>query len=48
MARKAAMKQAQPADAHVGARIRLRRNMLGMSQMELANQIGMTFQQVQK
>ena len=32
----------------VGARIRLRRNMLGMSQERLGEAIGLTFQQVQK
>ncbi|THV12297.1 helix-turn-helix domain-containing protein [Rhizobium rhizophilum] len=35
-------------DRHVGARIRLRRNMLGMSQEKLAEGLGITFQQVQK
>jgi transcriptional regulator with XRE-family HTH domain len=33
---------------HVGARIRLRRTLLGISQMALAETIGLTFQQVQK
>jgi len=35
-------------DAHVGARIRLRRTLLGMSQDKLGQAIGLTFQQVQK
>jgi transcriptional regulator with XRE-family HTH domain len=35
-------------DRHVGARIRLRRNMIGMSQEKLAEGLGITFQQVQK
>lgn len=35
-------------DSHVGARIRLRRKYLGMSQSELADSIQLTFQQVQK
>lgn len=35
-------------DRHVGARIRLRRNMLGVSQEKLAEGLGLTFQQVQK
>ncbi len=35
-------------DRHVGARIRLRRNMVGMSQEKLAEGLGITFQQVQK
>lgn len=37
-----------PADEAVGARIRIRRKMLGVSQAELAEQIGVSFQQVQK
>lgn len=37
-----------PVDVHVGARVRLRRTLLGMSQMALAAKIGLTFQQVQK
>nr|WP_232474667.1 helix-turn-helix transcriptional regulator [Roseomonas rubea] len=35
-------------DTHVGARIRLRRHLLGMSQTTLAQAIGVTFQQLQK
>ncbi|MBX5039328.1 helix-turn-helix domain-containing protein [Rhizobium lentis] len=35
-------------DSYVGARIRTRRQLLGMSQERLADQIGVTFQQVQK
>jgi transcriptional regulator with XRE-family HTH domain len=37
-----------PIDVHVGARIRLRRTLLGLSQERLAEAIGLTFQQVQK
>lgn len=37
-----------PIDKHVGARIRLRRKILGMSQVTLADALGLTFQQVQK
>lgn len=37
-----------PVDTHVGSRLRLRRTMLGLSQTELANKVGLTFQQVQK
>ena len=48
MARKPGPKDPQPVDAHVGARIRFRRNLLGISQTEMAAQIGVTFQQVQK
>jgi transcriptional regulator with XRE-family HTH domain len=36
------------ADKHVGSRVRMRRLMLGMSQEKLADQLGLTFQQVQK
>jgi transcriptional regulator with XRE-family HTH domain len=34
--------------AYVGSRIRLRRNMLGISQGELGAALGVTFQQIQK
>ena len=37
-----------PVDVHVGSRIRVRRLLLGMNQETLANQLGLTFQQVQK
>lgn len=37
-----------PVDLHVGRRMRLRRNLLGISQETLAGQLGLTFQQVQK
>jgi transcriptional regulator with XRE-family HTH domain len=37
-----------PIDIHVGARIRMRRKLLGISQEKLAEQLGLTFQQVQK
>lgn len=37
-----------PIDAHVGARVRLRRMMVGMSQERLGELLGVTFQQVQK
>ncbi|MCS6890745.1 MAG: helix-turn-helix transcriptional regulator [Rhodovarius sp.] len=37
-----------PIDVHVGARVRLRRTLLGMSQEKLAEALGVTFQQVQK
>lgn len=37
-----------PVDVHVGARIRERRKQLGISQQTLADQLGLTFQQVQK
>lgn len=37
-----------PIDVHVGNRIRLRRTLLGISQVALAEAMGLTFQQVQK
>ena len=37
-----------PIDQHVGAQVRLRRRMLGVSQEKLADKLGLTFQQVQK
>jgi transcriptional regulator with XRE-family HTH domain len=37
-----------PADQHVGARVRMRRLMLNLSQTALANALGVTFQQIQK
>src|SRR6201981_3857131 len=37
-----------PTDVHVGARVRWRRTLLGMSQEKLGDAIGLTFQQVQK
>jgi len=41
-------KKPNPTDIYVGSRIRLRRNMLGMSQESLGEQLGITFQQIQK
>jgi len=37
-----------PIDVHVGLRVRLRRKELGISQSQLAEGLGLTFQQVQK
>ena len=37
-----------PVDVHVGGRVKLRRTLLGLSQEELADAVGVTFQQVQK
>ncbi len=37
-----------PVDTHVGAKVKTRRLMLGLSQDDLAKAIGLTFQQVQK
>ena len=42
------VKKPNPIDVHVGGRIRMRRNMLGMSQERLGESLGITFQQVQK
>ncbi|MBY5369895.1 helix-turn-helix transcriptional regulator [Rhizobium leguminosarum] len=42
------VKTANAIDSYVGARIRMRRQLLGMSQGRLGEQIGVTFQQVQK
>ncbi len=37
-----------PVDVHVGSRARQRRTLLGMTQTDLGNALGLTFQQVQK
>ena len=37
-----------PVDVHVGARLRVRRTLLGMSQTTLGEAIGLSFQQMQK
>ncbi|MDO8605548.1 MAG: helix-turn-helix transcriptional regulator [Phaeospirillum sp.] len=39
---------ANPIDLHVGARVRLRRTLLGMSAHRLGDALGLTFQQIQK
>jgi transcriptional regulator with XRE-family HTH domain len=41
-------KKPNPIDIYVGSRIRLRRNMLGLSQEKLGENLGITFQQIQK
>jgi transcriptional regulator with XRE-family HTH domain len=41
-------RESMPIDVHVGARVRMRRKMLGFSQQALAEILGITFQQVQK
>jgi transcriptional regulator with XRE-family HTH domain len=43
-----AKKSPNPIDKHVGARLRMRRMMLNMSQGKLGDALGLTFQQVQK
>jgi transcriptional regulator with XRE-family HTH domain len=42
------VKDPNPTDKYVGGRVRMRRLMLDMSQEKLADQLGVTFQQVQK
>ncbi len=39
---------AHPVDLYVGARLRIRRKVLGLSQTQLADALGITFQQIQK
>jgi transcriptional regulator with XRE-family HTH domain len=41
-------KMPHPVDVEVGRRVRIRRQQLSMSQTDLANQLKLTFQQVQK
>jgi transcriptional regulator with XRE-family HTH domain len=41
-------KKANPIDAQVGNRVRIRRMLIGMSQERLGDLLGLTFQQVQK
>jgi transcriptional regulator with XRE-family HTH domain len=41
-------KKPNPTDIHVGSRIRLRRNIIGISQEKLGDHLGITFQQIQK
>jgi transcriptional regulator with XRE-family HTH domain len=48
MASTAAHKAPNPTDQHVGSRVRMRRKMLAMSQTQLADALGITYQQVQK
>jgi transcriptional regulator with XRE-family HTH domain len=42
------IKSPNPTDKHVGARVRMRRLMLDMSQTNLGDAVGLTFQQIQK
>ncbi len=42
------MKCGKSVDVHVGARIRFRRNLLGLTQEQLAETLDLTYQQVQK
>ena len=43
-----APKRPKQVDAHVGSKIRNRREELGLSQMSLGEQVGVSFQQLQK
>ncbi len=47
-AKKQTSRGPNPIDVHVGSRVRLRRNLLGMNQTKLAEAIGVTYQQIQK
>ena len=44
----AVKKAPNPIDKHVGARVRMRRILIGMSQEKLGDALSLTFQQVQK
>jgi transcriptional regulator with XRE-family HTH domain len=46
--RRSGRPRADALDLHVGARLRERRTMLGLSQEQLAEAVGLTFQQIQK
>ncbi len=37
-----------PIDKHVGSRLKMRRNLVGMSQEQMGKALGVTFQQIQK
>ena len=39
---------ADPIDVHVGSRVRMRRTLMGMTQHQLGDAVGLTFQQIQK
>ena len=41
-------KRIDPIDIHVGARVRLRRSLCGLSQESVGESLGLTFQQIQK
>lgn len=45
---KSSSEKPDPIDIHVGARVRMRRNLAGLSQEQLGKSLGLTFQQVQK
>lgn len=45
---KKAVRTPHPVDVYVGRKLRMRRTILGMSQSDLGDSIGISFQQVQK
>ena len=45
--KKISKKSPNPIDRHVGARVRMRRMMVSMSQEKLGDKLGITFQQIQ-
>jgi len=47
-ATKGGRRGATPVDVHIGQKIRARRNLLGLTQTDLANAAAITFQQIQK
>ncbi len=47
-AKKQTSRSPNPIDIHVGARVRLRRNLLGLTLQTLAKAVGVTYQQLQK
>ncbi len=47
-AKKQTSRGPNPIDIHVGARVHLRRNQLGLTLMTLAKAVGVTYQQLQK
>lgn len=48
MEKKPGPRSPNPVDIHVGSRVRLRRQVLKFSQEKLGDQLGVTFQQIQK
>jgi len=48
IAKKSGPKTPNPIDKHVGARVRMRRMMISLSQEKLGDKLGITFQQIQK
>jgi len=47
-AKKQTSRGPNPIDVHVGSRVRLRRNLLGLTMQTLAKAVGVTYQQLQK